>query len=66
LETFFDPMGDNCVVVCARRSLKEGASREERDTEEREFQENTEVARYIELGRVVLVDIPEDLQVRPK
>jgi hypothetical protein len=62
LETFFDPTSDNCVVICAGRSLKEGASREERDAEEREFLEDTEVARFIELGRVVLVDIPEDLQ----
>ena len=62
LRTFFDPMGDNCVVVCARRSLKDGASQEDRDTEEREFKENTEVRGYIEIGRVVLVDIPGDLQ----
>ena len=62
LKTFFDPMGNNCVVVCARRSLKDGASREDRDTEEREFEERTEVKGYIESGRVVLVDIPEDLQ----
>jgi nicotinamide-nucleotide adenylyltransferase len=62
LETFFDPTGDNCVVVCARRSLKEGMTQEERDLEEREFVESIEVRRYIETGRVVLVDIPEDLQ----
>jgi nicotinamide-nucleotide adenylyltransferase len=62
LKTFFDPMGDNCVIVCARRSLKDGASKEDRDTEEREFLESTEVRGYIEIGRVVLVDIPEDLQ----
>ena len=62
LRTFFDPMGDNCVVVCARRSLKDGASQEDRDTEEREFEDNTEVRGYIEIGRVVLVDIPGDLQ----
>ncbi len=62
LKTFFDPMGDNCVVVCARRSLKDGASQEDRDTEEREFEENTEVMGYIEIGRVVLVDMPGDLQ----
>lgn len=62
LKTFFHPMGDNCVVVCARRSLEDGASKEDRDTEEREFTESTEVRGYIESGRVVLVDIPEDLQ----
>ena len=63
LKTFFDPTGDNCVVVCARRGLKEGSSQEERDAEEREFAEGIEVRTYIEAGRVVLVDIPEDLQV---
>jgi len=63
LKTFFDPTGDNCVVVCARRSLNDGASQEDRYTEEREFEDNTEVKGYIDIGRVVLVDIPEDLQV---
>ena len=62
LRTFFDPMGDNCVVVCARRSLKEGGSQEERDTEEHEFEKDIEVRKYIEVGRIVLVDLPEDLQ----
>ena len=62
LKTFFDPVGDNCVVVCARRSLKDGASQEDRDTEEREFKENADVKYYIEIGRVVLVDMPGDLQ----
>ena len=62
LKTFFDPMGDDCVVVCARRSLKDGASQEDGDKEEREFKESTEVREYIEIGRVVLVDMPGDLQ----
>ena len=62
LRTFFDPLGDNCVVVCARRSLKEGGSQEERDAEERAFKEDIEVRGYIEIGRIVLVDMLEDLQ----
>lgn len=62
LKTFFDPTGDNCVVVCARRSLKEGATQPEREAEEREFKESIEIQRYIEGGRVVLVDLPEELQ----
>lgn len=62
LQTFFDPMGDNCVVVCAKRSLKEGASQEDRDAEKRDFEEDIEVRGYIEAGRIVLVDMPEDLQ----
>jgi len=55
-------MGDNCVVVCARRCLEDGASQEDRDTEERESEENTEVGGYIEIGRVVLVDMSGDQQ----
>lgn len=55
LEKFF--VHDNCQVICAKRPVENVAQKDVADQQEETFFARPEVSKYVEMGRLKLVDV---------